>query len=36
MNAKKTAKTVELTARGIDYAVRSGIILATVDGNFTS
>lgn len=36
MNAKKTAKTVELTARGIDYAVRSGIVLATVDGNFTS
>ena len=36
MNAKKTAKTYELTARGVDHAVAVGLILVTVDGTYTA
>ena len=35
MNVKKTARTAELTARGIDYAAANGVVLVTVDGNYT-
>ncbi len=36
MNAKKTAKTCELTARGVDHAAAVGLILVTVDGTYTA